>query len=155
MSRILSILGIVSALALGSCVSQQAALSDGFAWSYQNNEGEGPKLAYGAPSSDNIVLMMTCEPGSDRVNLSLLGGSPQTGLVLTSGGAKASLNGEAVVAPSAGHMIESEIHIGAAPLARFQKTGDLTLVDRGRSVKLNANGSERTGVAQFFKACSA
>ncbi len=154
MSRILSVLGIVSALALGSCVTQQAT-SDGFAWSFQNNEGEGPKLAYGAPASDNIVLMMTCAPGSERVNLSLLGGSPQAGLVLTSGGKQARLGGEAVAAPGVGHMIETEVHVGVQPLARFQKTGDLTLVDRGRSVELDAKGRERADVSRFFEACRA
>lgn len=155
MSRILSLMVVVSALALGSCVTQQAALSDGFAWSYQNNEGEGPKLAYGAPSSDNIVLMMTCEPGAQRVNLSLLGGSPEAGLVLTSGGSKARFGGEPVVAPGAGHMIETEAHIASAPLAWFEKTGNLTLEDRGRSVNLDAKGSERADVSRFFQACRA
>lgn len=152
MSRILSVLGIVSALALGSCVSQQAASSD-FAWSFQDNEGEGPKLAYGAPNSDNIVLMMACEAGSERVNLSLLGGSPETGMILTSGGRQAHFTGEPVVAPGAGHMIETEAHVDAPPLARFEKTGALTLVDRGRDVKLDASGSERAEVKRFFRAC--
>lgn len=156
MSRILAAMGIVSALALGSCMTaQQPAVSDGLAWSFQDNEGEGPKLAYGAPASDHVVLMMTCEPGTERVSLSLLGGSPQAGLVLASGDSKTKFGGEAVASPFAGHMIEADANLSAPPLARFQKTGDLTLIERGRSVELDAKGSERRDVSQFFEACRA
>lgn len=27
-----------------------------------NNEGEGPKLAYGRPHSDDVVMVMACAP---------------------------------------------------------------------------------------------
>lgn len=155
MSRILAAMGIVSALALGSCMTAQQPAADGLAWSFQDNEGEGPKLAYGAPSSDHVVLMMTCEPGTERVNLSLLGGSPQAGLVLASGDSRSRFGGEAVASPFAGHMIEADARLSAPPLARFRKTGDLTLIERGRSVELNAKGGERADVSQFFEACRA
>lgn len=154
MSRILAISGALAALALGSCVSHQATLTDGFAWSYQNNEGEGPKLTYGAPMSDNVVLMMTCgEPGVATV--SLLGGSPQGGLILTSGGKPTRFGGDLVSSPGLGHMIETEAPLASQPLARFERTGDLTLVDRGRKVELDARGAERKHVSHFFKACRA
>lgn len=154
MSRILAVVGIVGAVALGSCVSQRAALNDGFVWSYQNHEGEGPKLAYGAPMSDNVVLMMTCDAGDGRARLSLLGGSPEAGLVLASGRESTRFGGEAVAPPGAGHLIETTAPLNAAPLARFQRTGDLTLVNRGRSVPINAEGSERADVKRFFRACA-
>ena len=154
MNRFLAISGAVAALALGSCISQQATLTDGLAWSYQNNEGEGPKLTYGAPMSDNVVLMMTCgAPGVATV--SLLGGSPQGGLVLTSGGKPARFGGDLVATPGMGRMIETEASLTAQPLARFARTGDLTLVDRGRKVELDAKGAERRHVSRFFKACRA
>lgn len=153
MSRILAVIGIVGAVALGSCVSQRASLNDGLAWSYQNHPGEGPKLAYGAPMSDNVVLMMTCDAGEGRARLSLLGGSPDAGLILASGRESAKLGGEAVASPIAGHMLETTAPLDAQPLARFQRTGDLTLIDRGRSVRIDAQGSERGDVKRFFKAC--
>lgn len=154
MYRSIALAGLVAALGLGSCVSQQAAVSDGFAWSYQNNEGEGPKLIYGAPMSDNVVLMMTCErPGVATV--SLLGGSPQAGLVLTSAGKPTRFGGQLVAAPGMGHMIETSAPLDSQPLVRFQRTGDLALIDRGRSVELDASGVERKAVGRFFKACEA
>jgi len=154
MSRVLAISGVLAALALGSCVSPQATLTDGFAWTYQNNEGEGPKLTYGAPMSDNVVMMMVCErPGV--ANLSLLGGSPQGGLVLTSAGKPMRFGGELVASPGMGHTIETSARLDSRPLARFQRTGDLTLVDRGRSVALDARGAERKQVKRFFEVCEA
>lgn len=154
MSRILAISGALAALALGSCVSHQATLTDGFAWSYQNNEGEGPKLTYGAPMSDNVVLMMTCgAPGVATV--SLLGGSPQGGVILASSGKPTRFGGDLVATPGLGHMIETEAALTSQPLARFERTGDLTLVDRGRKVELDARGAQRKHVSHFFKACRA
>ena len=50
-------------------------------------------------------------------------------------------------------MIETTAPLDAKPLVRFRKTGDLTLVDRGRSVRIDAQGSERAEVKRFFKAC--
>jgi hypothetical protein len=152
MNRFLTLAGIVGAIALGSCVSQQAVQGDTFAWSYQNHPGEGPKLTYGAPASDNVVLMMTCA-GGDQATLSLLGGSPDAGLVLTSGGKPTRFAGQPVASPGAGHLIESTAPLNAQPLARFERTGDLTLVDRGRAVEIDARGGERKHVATFFAAC--
>jgi len=138
--------------ALGSCVHQGADVT-GFAWSYQDNPGEGPKLAYGAPASDNIVLMMTCDPEAATVNLSLLGGSPARNLTLASGSHKADFRGEAVPGPGAVGMIEASADLGARPLARFAETGKLSVIDRGRTAKLDASREDRAGVQRFFEAC--
>lgn len=153
MSRLPAIIAAVACAALGSCVASPAA--PGFAWSYQNNVGEGPKLAYGAPSSDNVVLMMTCEPAARRVDVSLMGGSPHGGLVLTSGDARQTVPADFVAAPGAGQMIEGSTHIASPALARFARTGDLSLVDRGRTVSLAATPMDRASVNRFFAACSA
>jgi len=154
MSRWFAMLGIMTAVALGSCVSQSGSTS-GFAWSFQDNPGEGPKLAYGAPASDNVVLMMTCQPGTEQVNLSLLGGSPRDGLILVSNGDRQTFKGEAVAAPGMGHMVEAEAHVGAEPLAGFAETGRLSLIDRGRTARLDASPAERVGVTRFFESCRA
>lgn len=153
MPRTLVMLAAMAALALGSCVSRPA--NTGFAWTYQNNEGEGPKLAYGAPASDNVVLMMTCEPGARRVDVSLLGGSPRSGLILASGDERQRFDGDLVASPGMGQIVQSTMHARAAPLARFARTGDLALVDRGRTVSLDASPTERPSVARFFAACGA
>ncbi|MFA7262104.1 MAG: hypothetical protein WC068_03695 [Caulobacter sp.] len=153
MPRTLAMLAAMTALALGSCVSRPAIT--GFAWTYQNNQGEGPKLAYGAPASDNVVLMMTCAPGARRVDVSLLGGSPEGGLILASGEQRQRFEGDLVASPGMGQIVQASVHPRAAPLARFARTGDLSLVDRGRTVRIDASPTERAGVARFFAACGA
>lgn len=153
MHRTLAISTVMTTLLLGSCVS--APVAPGFAWSYQHNEGEGPKLAYGAPASDDVVLMMTCEPGVQRIDLSLLGGSPKAGVVLASGSARETLPASLVASPGMGQMIQATAHPGSAPLARFARTGDLSMIDRGRTVNLDASPLERASVSRFFDACNA
>lgn len=153
MSRTLAIMAIAISGGLGSCVAAPAV--QGFAWSYQHNEGEGPKLAYGTPASDNVVLMISCEPGSRRVDVSLMGGSPKAGLTLVSGDARQTLRADLVSSPGMGQMIQAVAHPASAPLAGFARTGDLSVVDRGRTVKVDASPVERRGVAKFFKACQA
>ncbi len=153
MHRTLAVSTVTLALLTGSCVT--SPVTPGFAWSYQNHEGEGPKLAYGAPASDNIVLMMTCEPGAQSVDISLLGGSPKDGMTLTSGDARDTLRGDLIASPGMGQMIQASAHPDSAPLARFARTGDLSLVDRGRTVNLDASPMERAGVWRFFEACRA
>ena len=153
MPRTLAMIALVACAGLGSCVAIPPA--SGFAWSFQHNEGEGPKLAYGTPASDNVVLMMTCEPGSQKIDVTLLGGSPWAGLTLTSGDARQTLKADLVASPGMGQMIQASAHTASAPLAGFARTGDLSLIDRGRTVKIDATPSERPGVARFFKACQA
>ena len=153
MSRLPVLIAAIAGAALGSCVAGPAA--PGFSWSFQNNAGEGPKLAYGAPLSDNVVLMMTCAPDTRRVDVSLIGGSPQGGLVLTSGDARQTVAATLVASPDTGQMIEGSTHLASPALARFARTGDLSLVDRGRTVSLDATPSDRASVNRFFAACSA
>lgn len=153
MSRTLAIIALAICGGLGSCVATQTV--SGFAWSFQHNEGEGPKLAYGTPASDNVVLMMTCEPGAQRVDVSLMGGSPKAGLTLVSGDARQTLKADLISSPGMGQMIQAVARPASAPLAGFARTGDLSLVDRGRTVKIDASPSERAGVRRFFKACQA
>lgn len=153
MPRPLAIIALLACAAPGSCVSAPAV--PGFAWSFQNNEGEGPKVAYGTPASDNVVLMMTCEPGSQRVEVSLMGGSPHGGLVLVSGDARQTLKADLVASPGLGQMIQAVARPASAPLAGFARTGDLSLIDRGRTVRIDASPAERPGVSRFFEACRA
>ena len=56
-----------SVLLLGSCMHGQEAMSSGMAWSLHETPEEGAKLAYGAPNSDNVALMLSCQPASGQV----------------------------------------------------------------------------------------
>jgi hypothetical protein len=54
-----------------------------------------------------------------------------------------------------GQMIQAVARPASAPLAGFARTGDLSVVDRGRTVRVDASPAERRGVVRFFKACQA
>jgi hypothetical protein len=151
----ISIFIAMLAMSLGSCATQTSSVS-GFAWSFQSNDGEGAKLAYGAPQSDVVLLMMSCQPASNRVKLSMLGGSEREGVVLTSGGRRDSFGGKSITDPmGGGQVIEVNVPANAPSLRQFAATGQLTLIDRGRPIALSAQADQKTGVSRFFAACRA
>lgn len=157
MTRLIAVLGLTSSvLLLGSCMHGQQALSSGMAWSLQSTPEEGAKLAYGAPASDNVVLMMTCKPGAGEVRLSTVSNIAAPSIVLRSGREKSSLS--ATDAPSGmgdGHFLEASAGPTDKALARFARTGDLILVQGNRSVNLAAAASDRPRIAGFFRTCQA
>ena len=59
-------------LMLGACASDQPP-APGYAWSYMDNADEGPKLAYGRPNSDDVVMMLACAPRASTVTLTATG----------------------------------------------------------------------------------
>jgi hypothetical protein len=149
MSRILSI--IAFAAALGGCAHEADA--PGYAWSYQHSGGEGVKLAYGAPSSDDVLLMMTCAPHSGRVLLSAITEGAQNDIVLASGSGRDRFTGAAMPSELGGALVEAEARAASPSLDRFARTGDLSMMAGAQKVSLAANGAERAGVQQFFEAC--
>lgn len=157
MFRLLSfpILFAMLGISLGSCATQPPR-SNGFAWNYQPDQGEGVKLAYGQPQSDAVLLMMTCREGGNRVQVSMLGGSEREGVVLASNGARDSFGGQAQTDPmGGGQVVTVDVPANAPSLKAFASTGDLTLIDRGRPISLSAGGAEKAGVSRFFQDCTA
>jgi hypothetical protein len=151
----ISILSAMLGMLLGSCATQPVS-SGGFAWNYQKDAGEGVKLAYGAPQSDAVLLMLNCREGSNRVQVSMLGGSEREGVVLASHGAKDSFGGQAQTDPmGGGQVVMVDVPVNAPSLRQFARTGDLTLIDRGRPVQLSAQGGDKAGVSRFFEECRA
>jgi hypothetical protein len=152
MSRFSSILTIAAAaLTLAACAQDDGV--DGYAWSYQQDEYEGAKLAYGAPSSDDVLLMMTCAPGSGTVLLSALTEKAQNDIVLTSGSGKDRFAGAAMPSELGGALVEAEARAKAPSLDHFAETGDLVMLAGQQKVSLAASGEERAGVKQFFETC--
>lgn len=142
-------------LTLGSCSTPMATAS-GFAWNFQPDQGEGVKLAYGAPQSDAVLLMMNCQEGSNRVQVSMLGGSEREGVVLASNGARDSFGGQVQTDPmGGGQVVLVDVPANAPSLQQFARTGNLTLIDRGRPISLSADGGEKAGVSRFFEECRA
>ena len=141
------------ALAVAGCSAQAAP---DYGWSFQQNEQEGAKLAYGAPSSDDVVLMMTCAPNSGRVLLSAMTERTREEITLASGGARDRFPGEVLQSELGGLLLETQVEAKAKSLAGFARTGKLSIVaPGGETVSLAARGDEREGVSQFFEVCRA
>jgi hypothetical protein len=138
---------------LGGCVSAPIAPPADFAWSFADNPGEGAKLAYGRPQSDEVLVMMTCAPRS-QVLLSAVavGGSR---LMLTSGEAQTSLDGLVTDGFDGQGFLEATTSAKAPALTGFRSTGDLTMTSGGRTVQLAALDSDKPAVRRFFNACEA
>lgn len=83
------IVSLVALGALAACVheSPPTPAAAGMAWSLTTTPEEGAKLAYGAPDTDNLVLMLTCLPKSGEVQVWLMGAEAAKpgSLILSSG----------------------------------------------------------------------
>ena len=81
------IASLVALGALAACAHESPPPAVGMAWSLTSTPEEGAKLAYGAPDTDNLVLMLTCLPKSGEVQVWLMGADAANpgALVLSSG----------------------------------------------------------------------
>jgi len=135
-----AIIGLSLAIGVCACATQMTPIAGpaNMAWAFNQNPDEGAKLAFGAPASDNVVLMMTCAPGSSRIALS----------------AMTTENAPTVGFDGAVSLIEASAPATAAPLKGFRRTGDLALIDGRRKVKIAAGAKDKPAVDRFFKACA-
>jgi hypothetical protein len=150
-----AILSLAGSCLLAACAHQGGPITPGMAWSLHHSAGEGAKLAFGQPASDNVLLMMTCAPRSNAVRVSLTAapGAPAT-IELASGEARNRLRGE--IAPAMGEgavLIEADAPADAAALSRFAQTGELAVIEGGRRAELPARRQEKAAVADFFATC--
>jgi autotransporter translocation and assembly factor TamB len=128
------------------------------AWSLNHAEGEGAKLAYGQPASDNVLLMMTCEPGSGAVRVSMTSSVDQVpgAIALESDGRISRLRGQALPGMGEGSaLIEAEARASDPTLASFARTGDLSVIQNGRNAALPVRDGEKAAVKAFFDECRA
>jgi hypothetical protein len=155
--RIAAIAGAVCATAvLGSCLHSQGIEPQGMAWTSYHTPEEGAKLAYGAPNSDNVVLMLTCAPGSREVQLSTHAAGPGKAIVLKSGRADTAIPAVAVeTGMGHGAYLEATARSTDPALSAFARTGDLALVEPGRTLKMKASRAEQAQVSAFFQTCQA
>jgi hypothetical protein len=128
------------------------------AWSLHHAEGEGAKLAFGQPASDNVLLMMTCQPRSGQILISVTTPAGQTSdaIELSSREHVSRLSGQA--APSMGEgsvLMEAQAKADDRTLASFASTGDLTVMENGRRSPLPVRAAERETVSRFFAECRA
>ncbi len=143
----------LAGFALSGCASTPINAPNDFAWSYADNPGEGAKLAYGRPQSDEVLVMMTCAPGSQvLLSAAAVAGSK---LMLTSGEAKTSLNGTVTDGFDGMGFIEATTPARGPALSGFRQSGALTMTSGGRAIQLAALDADRPAVRRFFKACEA
>ena len=142
---------------LAACAHQGEAPGAGMAWSLQHSEGEGAKLAFGQPSSDNVLIMMTCAPQSGQVLVSLTAEADAApDIELVSRTTHSRLDGETAPAMGEGAiLIEAETGLSDPALASFARTGDLAVLEAGRRATLPVRAAERETVRDFFAACRA
>lgn len=150
----LAALGLMTA-ALASC-SHETVAADGYRWAYlAADDADAPRLAYGRPDSDDVVLMMSCQPGRDEVNLSALGLSGAE-LVLASGAAESHFTGATIRdAMSEAELLEASGKTTAPALEGFKRSGDLAVLSQGGRHSLTAGSADRNNVRAFFRACGA
>lgn len=147
------VIGLLAA-GLAGCAHEKVA-QGGYHWAYLESAAEAPRLAYGRPNSDDVVLMLSCSPGQDRVDVSAVGLSGGE-IVLASGRAESRFAAAKVDdAMTEGGLLEARGKASAPALDGFRKSGDLALLTKGERHSLAAGSADRGHVRAFFKACGA
>ena len=140
-------------LTLSGCAADRSG-APGYAWNYMDNVGEGPKLAYGRPNSDDVVMMLACAPRTSAVTLTATG-LPGNEIALASGRTVTRLKAQASPSDMSDGVLEARTTVDASALSAFRRTGDLELLVADERHSLDAAPADRGQVKAFFKACSA
>lgn len=153
-----AILGLgLSCLLLSACTHGGYGAVD-LGWSLHHADGEGAKLAYGQPNSDNVLLMMTCQPRSGQVLVSMT--SRDTvgleAIEIASNGHSSRLPGASAPAMTEGaSLVEAMAPATDPALQSFARTGDIAVMENGRAARMPVRQTERATVADFFDECRA
>jgi hypothetical protein len=140
-------------LTLGACAHDQPSQA-GYGWNYLNNTGEGPKLAYGRPDSDDVVMMLACPPGASAVTLTTTAARDGE-ITLASGRSVTRLRAQAAPSAMGDGVLEARTTLDATALRAFRRTGDLDLLTADERHSLDVVPADQRQVKAFFKACSA
>lgn len=151
-----TIVGLGLSCLVAACAHQGESGLAGMAWSLNHAEGEGAKLAYGQPASDNVLLMMTCEPRSGAVRVSLTTAADEVpgAIALESQGKVSRLRGQALPGMGEGSaLLEAETRATDPALASFARTGDISVIQNGRTAAMPVRVQEQPTVRAFFAEC--
>jgi hypothetical protein len=122
-----------------------------------NDGGDTAGLAYGEADSDNVGLMMQCERGARRVEITdavHAGARKGETLVLASGGARSQLPTRVEVDEERGAPLASGQALTDNPvLTAFRKSGRVTVKLGAREQAYVASPAELISVARFFAVC--
>jgi hypothetical protein len=153
MSSRLVAAALLAALGLAGCAHEQAA-NPAYAWAYLNEAGEGPKLAYGRPSSDEVLLMLVCPAPGGPVEVSA-SGLEGASIGLASRDRTSHLAAKAAESGGTGTILMASATTRDPALGNFRRTGDLAILNAGQRHSIAAKADERRRVKAFFRACEA
>ena len=111
------------------------------------HEGSMAKLAYGVANSDQLALMMTCEPGQAQA---IVYGDVQPASPRLH---KASLTSTAIDPLSGGLADEARIPLRDPALLKLARRGTLDVEGEAGHFELTAGGDERRLVSAFLAYC--
>ncbi|MDQ8027567.1 MAG: hypothetical protein REJ23_02490 [Brevundimonas sp.] len=138
-------LGLIAFAAQSSATNVDAG-QPGMGW-HLSNEGAMAKLAYGVENSDQLALMMTCEPG--RAQAVIYGDVQPASPRLM----RASMT-EAAIDPMTGGMEdEATISLRDPTMQAMARTGRLTVEGEAGQFQLTATAAERAMIDRFFAYC--
>jgi hypothetical protein len=138
-------LGLIAAAQPGATRSEPP-LAQGMGW-HLSHEGPAAKLAYGLANSDQLALMMVCEPGQSQAVIygEVQPASPR--LIQAS-------TGPAEIDPLSGGLLqEARISMDDPTLRRLLDRGTLAVESETGRFQLTANQEERSLVGAFFAWC--
>jgi hypothetical protein len=109
-----------------------------------HTEGDTAKLAYGVANSDQLVLMLMCTQGEDRI--SALGSVRAE--------ANSATDQTSYQDPMTGGILhEAEIARNDAALADLAATGKMTVVSEQGKVAIGSDKADQEAVKAFFASC--
>jgi hypothetical protein len=148
-----AIFSLIASCALTACAHQTTPEAmPGTAWLLNATESEGAKLAFGVPYSDNVVLMMACEPRSGQVQVLTTAPDGAGSLTLRSG-RRSSLYGSQVTPSQLGEgvIVEATARATDPVLANFARSGELSFSVGKRRTALPA--ADRAKSSRFVESC--
>jgi len=142
-------LGLIAVAAQSEAVHADAEAEGGAApmgW-HLSHEGPMAKLAYGVANSDQLALMMTCEPGQAQA---IVYGDVQPASPRLH---RASMTSAAIDPLSGALADESRISLRDPTLVRLVRRGTLAVEGDAGHFELTADRDERRLVSEFFAYC--
>ena len=142
-------LGLIAVAAQSEAVHADVETEGGAApmgW-HLSHEGPMAKLAYGVANSDQLALMMTCEPGQAQA---IVYGDVQPASPRLH---RASMTSAAIDPLSGGLADESRISLRDPTLVRLVRRGTLAVEGDAGHFELTADRDERRLVSEFFAYC--
>jgi hypothetical protein len=140
-------LGLIAVAAQSSASNSDVQVASGAMGWHLSHEGRMAKLAYGVENSDQLALMMTCEPGRSQA---VVYGDVQPA---TTRLVHASMT-DMAIDPLSGELAdESRVSLNDPVLRDLSRRGRLVVEGEAGRFELTATASERAMVDEFFAYC--